>query len=52
MGPPDAIICVNEAFEHDNNPNKINFGVGAYGDDQVKLFIILVYISFNVYLLG
>ena len=36
MGPPDAILGVTEAFKKDTNPNKMNLGVGAYRDDQVR----------------
>ena len=36
MGPPDAILGVTEAFKRDTNPKKINLGVGAYRDDQVR----------------
>ena len=38
MGPPDAILGVTEAFKRDTNPKKMNLGVGAYRDDQVKKF--------------
>lgn len=40
MGPPDAILGVTEAFKKDQNPNKINLGVGAYRDDNGKPFIL------------
>jgi aspartate aminotransferase/aromatic-amino-acid transaminase len=30
MAPPDAILGLNEAFKKDDNPNKINLGVGVY----------------------
>uniref|UniRef100_A0AC35GVK6 Aspartate aminotransferase n=1 Tax=Panagrolaimus sp. PS1159 TaxID=55785 RepID=A0AC35GVK6_9BILA len=40
MGPPDAILGVTEAFKRDNNPKKINLGVGAYRDDQGKPFVL------------
>ncbi len=32
--PPDAILGLNEAFLADNNPDKINLGVGVYKNDQ------------------
>ena len=38
MGTPDAILGVTEAFKRDTNPKKMNLGVGAYRDDQVKKF--------------
>jgi len=34
MGPKDPILGVNEAFKADSNPEKLNFGVGAYRDDD------------------
>ncbi|EEB15916.1 aspartate aminotransferase, putative [Pediculus humanus corporis] len=40
MGPPDAILGITEAFKKDNNPNKINLGVGAYRDDNGKPFVL------------
>ena len=32
MAPPDAILGLNEAFKKDDNPDKINLGVGVYKD--------------------
>ncbi|CAG9837330.1 unnamed protein product [Diabrotica balteata] len=40
MGPPDVILGVTEAFKKDNNPNKINLGVGAYRDDNGKPYVL------------
>lgn len=40
MGPPDPILGVTEAFKKDNNPKKINLGVGAYRDDNGKPFVL------------
>lgn len=40
MGPPDAILGVTEAFKRDQNPKKINLGVGAYRDDNGKPFLL------------
>ncbi|CAD5208437.1 unnamed protein product [Bursaphelenchus xylophilus] len=40
MGPPDAILGVTEAFKRDQNPKKINLGVGAYRDDAGKPFVL------------
>jgi len=34
MGPKDPILGVNEAFKADTNPEKLNFGVGAYRNDD------------------
>jgi aspartate aminotransferase len=40
MGPPDPILGVSEAFKRDDNPKKINLGVGAYRDDNGKPFVL------------
>jgi len=40
MGPPDVILGVTEAYKRDQNPNKINLGVGAYRTDEGKPFIL------------
>lgn len=40
MGPPDAILGVTEAFKRDQNPKKINLGVGAYRDDNGKPYVL------------
>jgi aspartate/tyrosine/aromatic aminotransferase len=32
MAPPDAILGLTEAFKADENPNKVNLGVGVYKD--------------------
>lgn len=40
MGPPDAILGITEAYKKDQNPNKINLGVGAYRDDDGKPFVL------------
>ncbi|OAD53768.1 Aspartate aminotransferase, mitochondrial [Eufriesea mexicana] len=40
MGPPDAILGITEAYKKDQNPKKINLGVGAYRDDNGKPFIL------------
>lgn len=54
MGPPDAILGVTEAFKRDQNPKKINLGVGAYRDDNGKPFVLpsvlKVFYIFNLYL--
>lgn len=33
LAPPDPILSLTTGFRADNNPNKINLGVGAYRDD-------------------
>ena len=40
MGPPDVILGITEAFKRDENPKKVNLGVGAYRDDDGKPFIL------------
>ncbi|KAL3077175.1 hypothetical protein niasHS_013164 [Heterodera schachtii] len=40
MGPPDVILGVTEAFKRDDNPKKVNLGVGAYRDDQGMPFVL------------
>ncbi|XP_076233039.1 glutamate oxaloacetate transaminase 2 [Calliopsis andreniformis] len=40
MGPPDAILGITEAYKKDDNPKKINLGVGAYRDDNGKPFVL------------
>jgi hypothetical protein len=39
-GPPDAILGVTDAFKKDNDPRKMNLGVGAYRDDNGKPFVL------------
>lgn len=38
--PPDAILGLNDAFQRDSNPNKINLSVGVYKDAQGKTPIL------------
>ncbi|KPJ07552.1 Aspartate aminotransferase, mitochondrial [Papilio machaon] len=40
MGPPDVILGITEAYKRDDNPNKVNLGVGAYRDDEGKPFVL------------
>ena len=37
MAPRDPILGLNEQFNADPNPNKVNLGVGVYYDDEGKL---------------
>ena len=37
MAPRDPILGLNEQFAADQNPNKVNLGVGVYFDDNGKL---------------
>jgi len=40
LGPPDAILGVTEAFKRDEDPRKMNLGVGAYRDDKGKPYVL------------
>lgn len=42
MAPPDPIIGVNNAFNSDADPRKVNLGVGAYRDDNSKPYIFKI----------
>ena len=37
MAPSDPILGVTEAFVADQNPRKVNLGVGVYYDDSGKI---------------
>ena len=37
MAPRDPILGLNEQFNSDPNPQKVNLGVGVYTDDNGKL---------------
>lgn len=39
-GPEDAILGVTLAYNANQNPNKVNLGVGAYRDDDGKPFVL------------
>lgn len=40
MGPPDPIIGLNDAFKKDDNPLKVNVGVGAYRDNSGLPYVL------------
>ena len=40
MAPRDPILGLNEQFNADSNPAKVNLGVGVYFDDQGKLPVL------------
>ena len=40
MAPADPILGLSAAFKSDNNPQKINLGVGVYQDDEGKTPIL------------
>ena len=37
MAPRDPILGLNEAFNADTNPDKVNLGVGVYFGDDGKI---------------
>ena len=37
MAPKDPILGVTEAYVADQNPKKVNLGVGVYTDDNGKV---------------
>src|SRR5712691_9721464 len=37
MAPKDPILGVTETYAADQNPNKVNLGVGVYYDDNGKV---------------
>ncbi|KAL1413377.1 aspartate transaminase aat1 [Vanrija albida] len=39
-GPPDAILGITEKFKADQDPKKINLGVGAYRDGNGKPYVL------------
>jgi len=40
MAPRDPILGVTETFNADDNPNKVNLGVGVYYDDNGKVPVL------------
>src|SRR5262245_15530599 len=40
LAPRDPILGVTEAFVADQNPKKVNLGVGVYNDDNGKLPVL------------
>jgi aromatic-amino-acid transaminase len=40
LAPGDPILGVTEAYNADQNPNKVNLGVGVYYDDQGKVPVL------------
>lgn len=40
MGPPDPILGVTKAFQRDTNSEKMNLGIGAFGDDNGKPYVL------------
>eukprot|EP00020_Sapocribrum_chincoteaguense_P006676 CAMPEP_0170753572 /NCGR_PEP_ID=MMETSP0437-20130122/12562_1 /TAXON_ID=0 /ORGANISM="Sexangularia sp." /LENGTH=408 /DNA_ID=CAMNT_0011092695 /DNA_START=46 /DNA_END=1272 /DNA_ORIENTATION=- len=42
LAPPDAILGITEAFKKDDNPHKMNLGVGAYRSNEGAPFVLPV----------
>eukprot|EP00798_Chlamydomonas_sp_ICE-L_P024820 gene24820-10470_t len=42
LAPPDPILGVSEAFRASTSPNKLNLGVGAYRDEDLKPYVLPV----------
>ena len=42
QGPPDAIFGLVDAFNKDDNPNKVSLVVGAYRDNDGKPYVLPV----------
>lgn len=40
LAPNDPILGVTEAFHADQNPNKVNLGVGVYTDDEGRVPVL------------
>jgi aspartate aminotransferase len=40
MAPPDVILGVTDAYRKDENPKKVNLGVGSYKDDNGKSYVL------------
>lgn len=42
MAPPDPILGINIAYANDTDSRKVNLGVGAYRDDNLKPVVFSV----------
>ena len=42
MAPPDPVLGIQVAFNNDTDPRKVNLGVGAYRDDDLKPVVFQV----------
>lgn len=42
MAPPDPILGINVAYANDTDNRKVNLGVGAYRDDNLKPVVFSV----------
>ena len=39
MAPPDGILKLSAMFKEDQDPRKVNLGIGAYRDDEGNPFV-------------
>lgn len=42
MAPPDPVLGIQVAYNNDTDPRKVNLGVGAYRDDDLKPVVFKV----------
>ena len=42
MAPPDPVLGISVAYNNDTDPKKVNLGVGAYRDDDLKPVVFKV----------
>ena len=42
MAPPDPVLGISIAYANDTDPKKVNLGVGAYRDDDLKPVVFSV----------
>lgn len=42
MAPPDPILGISVAYANDTDSRKVNLGVGAYRDDNLKPVVFSV----------
>lgn len=42
MAPPDPVLGINTAYANDTDTRKVNLGVGAYRDDNLKPVVFSV----------
>ena len=42
MAPPDSILGLSVAFKADENPKKVNLGIGAYRTEEGKPYVFPV----------
>jgi aspartate/tyrosine/aromatic aminotransferase len=40
LAPPDPILGINDAFKACSSPDKLNLGVGAYRDEDLKPVVL------------